>query len=616
VEVQGELEPRAGRRVQYAYDAMGRPLSATQQWTGEQRVLASGAEYNPADQMVRFSHYYSQYTYQYNVRGQLVRERETLGSAVFMDFEYRYSTTANDGRIVQMKDWMSGEEVNYQYDELGRLIASATTGPQWGLSWTYDGFGNRLAQNVTKGTASVVSLSISASTNRIMSGGFAYDAAGNLVQWPGGTVTMGAEYDVDGRLSVVRWDGVERERYYYDSRNLRVAGGGSYQVYGLSGELLGEYRPVPNSTVPEMWLERVYFAGRLVATLNNYGWEASNTDRLGSRPVARRYPFGEGNNADNDEFATYRKDTTAQHYYAWHRFYSATWGRFSSPDPYVLSGGLTHPQGWNRYSYVGYDSVNRHDPTGLLTLILGGTFAGNPEWAQPGTAFHAAVSAFFGEEARVFLWSGGNSAPARLEAAEQLRQFIATYPFRPGEALNIVAHSHGGNVAKLFALSGTRKIDTLITLGTPHDFTILPGTVGNYFNVYSKHDRVQKHLGGTLSGIVFNIVAGAFAPHFPGGLFGAANWVFRMIGAVFGFFVSGVSRTDPCAINIGVDWAPGIGEVGHPDLHTASVWAEMLAWLRRAGYGTAPVNVNGGCVINAEPGIVREYDYAPVLEQP
>jgi RHS repeat-associated protein len=188
-----------------------------------------------------------------------------------------------------------------------------------------------------------------------------------MTRWPGGTVTIGAEYDVDGRLSVVRWDGAVRERYYYDARSLRVAGGGSYQVYGLSGELLGEYRPVPNSTVPEMWLERVYFAGRLVEHYDPgaYPWQSPTRDRLGSRPVARRYPFGEGSNADNDEFATYRKDTTAQHYYAWHRFYSATWGRFSSPDPYVMSGGLTHPQGWNRYSYVENDPVNWTDRSGL-----------------------------------------------------------------------------------------------------------------------------------------------------------------------------------------------------------------------------------------------------------
>jgi RHS repeat-associated protein len=88
--------------------------------------------------------------------------------------------------------------------------------------------------------------------------------------------------------------------------------------------------------------------------------------RPGLRPAARRYPFGEGNNADNDEFATYRKDTSTQHECAWHRFYSATWGRFSSPDPYVMSGGLTNPQGWNRYSYVANDPVNYNDPTGLV----------------------------------------------------------------------------------------------------------------------------------------------------------------------------------------------------------------------------------------------------------
>jgi len=215
----------------------------------------------------------------------------------------------------------------------------------------------------------VVSLSINAATNRITNSGFAYDAAGNLVQWPGGTVTMGAEYDVDGRLSVVRWDGVERERYYYDARNLRVKRGFYYQVYGLGGELLGEYQASAGSVAPRLWRERVYFAGRLVATVEEDGASAvTNTDRLGSLKSwsgAKRYPFGEGDSGDNDEFATYRKDTTAQHYYAWHRFYSATWGRFSIPDPYVLSGGLTNPQGWNRYSYVANDPVNYYDPRGL-----------------------------------------------------------------------------------------------------------------------------------------------------------------------------------------------------------------------------------------------------------
>ena len=42
--------------------------------------------------------------------------------------EYRYSATANDGRITSYKNWQSGEDVQYQYDTLGRLTSAATKG--------------------------------------------------------------------------------------------------------------------------------------------------------------------------------------------------------------------------------------------------------------------------------------------------------------------------------------------------------------------------------------------------------------------------------------------------------------------------------------------------------
>jgi RHS repeat-associated protein len=194
-------------------------------------------------------------------------------------------------------------------------------------------------------------------------------AAGQPVQWPGGTATIGAEYDVEGRMSRVTWDGSVVEQHLYDARNRRVKSGGTLQLYGLGGELLGEYWPTPAGLGrPQMVRERIYFAGQLVGTVDGDGyWSPPNTDRLGSlKQVSRRYPFGDGNESfANDEYATYRKDTPSAHYYAWNRYYSATWGRFSSPDPYVMSGGLTNPQGWNRYSYVANDPVNFHDPAGL-----------------------------------------------------------------------------------------------------------------------------------------------------------------------------------------------------------------------------------------------------------
>jgi RHS repeat-associated protein len=226
----------------------------------------------------------------------------------------------------------------------------------------------------------VVWLTVNAATNRISTFGFSYDAAGNLIQWPGGTVTISAEYDVEGRMSRVTWDGNVVEQHLYDARNRRVKSGGTLQLYGLGGELLGEYWPAPAGLGrPQMVRERIYFAGQLVGTVDGDGyWSLPNTDRLGSlKQGSRRYPFGDGNESyANDEYATYRKDTASAHYYAWHRYYSATWGRFSSPDPYVMSGGLTNPQGWNRYSYVANDPVNFHDPSGLVAC--GSSFSTTP----------------------------------------------------------------------------------------------------------------------------------------------------------------------------------------------------------------------------------------------
>jgi YD repeat-containing protein len=110
--------------------------------------------------------------------------------------EHRYSSTQNNGQITQQKDWISGQEVSYQYDALKRPASAATTSSAWGLSYTYDGWGNRLSQTVTKGSGPTSSLNYSGLTNRITMSGFSYDANGNLTQMPGsGTFT----YDVANR---------------------------------------------------------------------------------------------------------------------------------------------------------------------------------------------------------------------------------------------------------------------------------------------------------------------------------------------------------------------------------------------------------------------------------
>jgi len=78
-----------------------------------------------------------------------------------------------------------------------------TTGPEWGNSYSYDGFGNLLAKTVTKGTAPALNINVNAATNRISTAGYSYDSNGNLIQMPGVT---GMNYDVENRLLTASGD--------------------------------------------------------------------------------------------------------------------------------------------------------------------------------------------------------------------------------------------------------------------------------------------------------------------------------------------------------------------------------------------------------------------------
>jgi hypothetical protein len=106
--------------------------------------------------------------------------------------------------------------------------------------------------------------------------------------------------------------------------------------------------------------------------------------------------------------------------------------------------------------------------------------------------------------------------------------------------------------------------------------------VGTYLNVYSKYDWKQK-VGGASpwAGTAGSII---------GGLIG--NWPGAVLGGILGAVLGQAGRTDSCAVNIGIDRAPGIGKVSHEDLHTASVWYEMEAWLVRANHGLHPENLS------------------------
>lgn len=109
-----------------------------------------------------------------------------------------------------------------------------------------------------------------------------------------------------------------------------------------------------------------------------------------------------------------------------------------------------------------------------VVIIVHGTWARHARWARSGP-LHAALA----ESAHVlrFCWSGRNRHRDRLEAAGSLRRLIGELrQSRPELYVDVVAHSHGGNVA-LHAINADHQPASvrvalaevrLVTLATPY----------------------------------------------------------------------------------------------------------------------------------------------------
>ena len=226
LQVKMDSSPFADANYSYSYDAMGRAAGMA----GSASV--SGVSYNAAGQMTALTHAGLAETRQYNTRLQLTR----ITVAGQMDVEYRYPATGNNGQITSMKNWLNGEEVNYSYDALGRVTSAVTTGPEWGLSFGYDGFGNKVSQTVVKGSAPAMTIGVDGN-NRVI--GHSYDAAGFPVAVPGSFTSL--NWDSVGRLLSAAVTGGGTDTYAYDAENRRVWRNNRLFVRGAGGEVLALY---------------------------------------------------------------------------------------------------------------------------------------------------------------------------------------------------------------------------------------------------------------------------------------------------------------------------------------------------------------------------------------
>jgi RHS repeat-associated protein len=372
----------SGRVVTQGFDTLER----LQQVSSSGTNYVSGIGYNSAWEPTSFNYGNGvAASFGYNSRMQLASLAYTKGSSTLFSLSYGYTQNGgNNGQITSITDNVdNGRTANYSYDVLSRLATAQTTGsanyPAWGISWSYDRYGNRLAETVTAGSGPSNSVSVDATTNRINTAGYAYDAGGNMTNDGLNTMTYNAENRVVTSIS-----GGVTSTYSYDGNGLRVkkqVGSATATVYIFSSsKVIAEYASGAKVNSPTK--EYIYSGSALLATISGNTTNYHMGDQLSPRLTTNtsgtvagqqgHFPFGESwyssNTTTKFQFTSYERDSESGNDYAIARSYVNRLARFSSPDP--LGGFIDNPQSLNRYPYALNNPINLVDPSGLSCITV------------------------------------------------------------------------------------------------------------------------------------------------------------------------------------------------------------------------------------------------------
>ncbi|MDX6501039.1 MAG: hypothetical protein QOG23_4299 [Blastocatellia bacterium] len=202
-----------------------------------------------------------------------------------MGLSYSYGTTSNNGNVQSVSYSGGGLSYtqNFGYDAVNRLSTSnENSGSSWSQTNGYDQYGNRWIDY----GGGVHNLSFSPVTNRITNSGYAYDAAGNLIN------DSMHSYGFDGENKVKTVDGVSGV-YGYDGDGNRVrknfALGDQLRLVYSGGQLLAEY----DLSTGALKKEYVYGAKGLIATIEpSTGTRYTTSDHLGSPRVVTNSSAG------------------------------------------------------------------------------------------------------------------------------------------------------------------------------------------------------------------------------------------------------------------------------------------------------------------------------------
>jgi RHS repeat-associated protein len=487
----------SGHSITNGFDNAGRLSSFTGNLgDGTQRTYATGINYSPlgGTTIEQFGTQTSLYhKLQYNVRGQLWDVRVSTAPDVngswnrgclqfFYDSAGGFGTSGPDNNGNVLKSWhyipmdeqYSGWAIqrdSYSYDSLNRIASVTETyvsnteaeNPKFVQAYTYDRYGNR---TINTGATWGVGINNTAfeidplGNNQLLAPGDAslapfsrrvqYDQAGNLKTdtYTGqGTRT----YDAENRMTEAQASAPASYSYDGDGHRIKrnVNGTETWQVYGLGGELIGEYAANAAPMSPQE--EYGYRNGQLLITASaTSGWGAAPTFNdnplVVNQTIAKAQHITELRTAINAVRSHYNLSA-----YAWQ--YSATTNDYISANPILemrtaLDQALGAPSGGYSAGLAIGQSIKAIHIQELRDRILaawqsgGGVDIrwlvtdqlGTPRMVFDQTGSLANVSRHdylpFGEE--LFAGTGGRTTQQGYSASDGVRQHF-TQKERDGE---------------------------------------------------------------------------------------------------------------------------------------------------------------------------------------
>ncbi|MFJ2366574.1 RHS repeat-associated core domain-containing protein [Pseudomonas sp. NPDC087697] len=312
--------------------------------------------------------------YQYDEQGRL--QAHSVSQQERNLFQRRYAYDAN-GNLAGIDDSRKGNR-SYHYDPLDRLINVRGSTPE---TFAHDPAGNLLGQ----GDQPAANLANVKGNRLLMQGDrhYDYDAYGNLTRERRGTgqkLVTEYRYDCQHRLIGVSLPGGGTATYQYDAFGRRIA----KTVDGHTTEFLWQGERLIAESADNRYRSYIYEPGtfRPLAMLDGEGPLKAEPfyyqlDHLGTPQELTDYS-GEimwsakyrayGNLATLDvaeidnplRFQGQYFDAETGLHYNRHRYYNPGTGRFLTPDPIKLAGGL------NNYQYVP-NPTGWVDPLGLDT---------------------------------------------------------------------------------------------------------------------------------------------------------------------------------------------------------------------------------------------------------